>query len=173
MKDVLLKGVLLIGLSMQALALSASAAKTEDVSLRDGRTYNVPTQDGMPVPFKSGQIEVKALGPVFSRSGKGVWWFHANLVERGMFTVTVATPLNASVSTTFECVGPGEIKQLLFSQDAYPALWEWYEEPSTSWVPMEFTFTEKASGYKFKVTQWTKFDAAIKVELRRKLKEFN
>ena len=52
MKNILLKGVLVIGFSVQALALSVSGAKTEQVSLRDGRTYNVPTQNGMPVAFK-------------------------------------------------------------------------------------------------------------------------
>ena len=131
MKPTLLRRTLLVGIAAHIFRSSGWAASPEEVILKDG-TYKVLTENGMPVPFKSREIEIMGLGPLFSPTGKLQWAFSARLTERGTFTVTATTPLDARVSSTFECVGPGEITQILFSKDEYPTLWEWYQDLGTS-----------------------------------------
>jgi hypothetical protein len=171
MKATLLACALLLGIAVHILPTLGWAASMEEVVLKNGKSYRVLTENGIPMPFKSREIEVMALGPLFSSTGKLQWAFRAKLNERGTFTVTATTPLDTQVSSTFECVGPGEITQILFANDEYPKLWEWYEDPSASWVPIVFTFKNNESGSTFQATQWTKFDASVKVLIKQKLKE--
>ena len=80
----------------------------ELVTLKNGLTYRVRTRDGMPVPFKSELIEVKALGLTLNTATNQLEWVLTALVKaKGRFHVAVATPVNGRLSTTFECDGAG------------------------------------------------------------------
>jgi hypothetical protein len=160
-----------LGLALLCPAPAAKAAEVETVRLRDGKTYEVPTGNGMPLPFKSRQIEVKALGPIFGTEGRLEWALHAELRASGRFTVTASTPLDPTLSFKFDCKGPGEVTQLMFRDNTAPAVWQWYGEPGTSWVPFVFRFANKESGETFQVTQWTKFDPVVKVRVKQQLRE--
>jgi hypothetical protein len=147
----------------------------ETVTLKNGKAYEVETRQGMPVGFKSDQIKVTNL--VFRSSTEKspkmefVWLLAAELRARGKFLVTVTTPLDDTVSTTFQCKGPGKISQGFFDSAHYPALWVWLEEPGATWIPFMFSFEEKGAGKKFEATQWVKFDSATKSAFRKHMKQ--
>ena len=65
MKPTLLRRTLLVGIAAHIFRSSGWAASPEEVILKDG-TYKVLTENGMPVPFKSREIEIMGLGPLFS-----------------------------------------------------------------------------------------------------------
>jgi hypothetical protein len=171
MNATLFKFAVLLGIGLYVHPSSGWTASTEEVVLNDGKSYEILTENGVPIPFKGPEIEVMGLGPLFHSAEKAEWAFTAILKARGKFTVTATTPLDPRVSLTFECVGPGKIIQFIFGKDEYPRLWEWYEDPSTSWVPIVFIFKNNESEKSFQVMQWTKFDPSVKVLIRQKLKE--
>jgi hypothetical protein len=140
---------------------------TERVTLSDGKTYEVQTGNGLPLPFKNDQIEITGMSPLFSQAGQHKWAFQAQLHEPGDFLVTVTTPIDSSTFTMFDCAGPGEIVETFFESERYPAVWKWFGEPGTSWVPFVFSFREKNSGKEFEVMQWTAFDQQTKASVRR------
>jgi hypothetical protein len=155
------------------LSLSTSigwAASVQDVVLKDGKTYQVLTEQGIPLPVRTTEIEVTAFGPMISKA-KSQWYLGAKLQQAGEFMVTATTPLDPSASVTFDCSGPGPISQLMFAREQFPALWEWFDEPSTSWIPIVFRFTDKRSGRSFVIMQWAKIDASAKVSTKRALRE--
>lgn len=61
---------------------------TERVTLSDGKTYEVQTGNGLPLPFKNDQIEITGMSPLFSQAGQHKWAFQAQLHEPGGFLVT-------------------------------------------------------------------------------------
>jgi hypothetical protein len=140
----------------------------EQVTLSNGKTYEVKTERGMPIPFKDRRIELQQLGPVFRGSpAEHVWSLQAQLHQKGNFLVTVTTPMDDSSVERFECVGPGQILQFFFQGDRYPEMWRWVFTPSTSWIPFEFTFQDKVSHHGFTITQWTRFDQNPKANIQR------
>jgi hypothetical protein len=160
------------GFTIFTIILSAKAEETEKVTLESGQNYEVKLEKGMPIPFKSNEINITRLGPLFTNSpGQSEWNLMAQLHEEGNFVVTITTPIDNSISTTFECVGPGEIFQNFFKIGEYPTIWEWYREPGTSWIPFVFNFKEKQSGKEFELTQWTKFGPQVKITIRQALKQ--
>ena len=167
-----------IGLCLGLLLVEPSAieAKTEKVTLKNGKTYEVRTKKGMPFPFESDQIRIdqltlKGIMEVDSTVMQFTWTFTAHIKAEGAFHVTVTTPMDETISATFECTGPGEISETFFPSDDYPALWEWQDAPSTSWIPFHFTFAEEQTGDSFSLTQWLKFDSNSKAQQRQVLKD--
>ena len=163
-----------IWLTLLLLGTTAAKAQTETVKLKNGKTYEVRTKHGLPLNFESNQIKVTNVGLTGStkKSDKMqfLWFLSAELREKGKFVVTVTTPLDETISTTFECNGRGKIFQTFLGSAEYPALWALLEEPGTSWIPFVFSFEDKGSGKKFEVTQWSKFDSAEMKELRELIK---
>jgi hypothetical protein len=157
-------------ITAQLIMFLAQPARTDEVVILNDQRYQVPTQDGMPLPFKSREIEIQGLGPAFRESGKAFWVFSGKLHVTGEFIVTVTTLLNPFASIKFRCSGPGDILERIFSNDDYPETWQWIEDPGTSWIPFVFRFNNVQDNKKFEAIQWTKFDPDVKVKLKRALK---
>jgi len=152
-------------------AAPPSQEEIELVTLKNGLTYRVRTRDGMPVPFKSELIEVKALGLTLNTATNQLEWVLTALVKaKGRFHVAVATPVNGRLSTTFECDGPGEVVRSFFGSTDYPPLWNWIEEDGVTWIPLVFTFRSQGLGQTFQAVQWQKFNPGAKATLARVLK---
>jgi hypothetical protein len=148
-----------------------AAYATEHVVLPNGKSYNVPIKAGFPLPFKNDQIEITGINALFNPAGRHEWTFHARLYQKGDYTVSVSTPLDDSISTSFDCAGPGEVVETFFDSERYPAVWRWFREPGTSWLPFVFHFREKHSGQEFEAVQWTKFGEPAKASIRGILKQ--
>ena len=93
---------------------------TERVTLSDGKTYEVQTGNGLPLPFKNDQIEITGMSPLFSQAGQHKWAFQAQLHEPGDFLVTVTTPIDSSTFTMFDCAGPGRSSRRSSRASAIP-----------------------------------------------------
>ena len=133
-------------------------ATTQKITFKSGKTYEV-----VPLRYNSQEITVRAVGISAPISpGKKVpwmWRLQADLKEAGEFNVTVATPIDEKLSTTFEVKGPGVIDRSFFPEDRYPTIWEDIEKPGIHWFPFHFSFEEKTSKKRFDFTQWAYLDS--------------
>jgi hypothetical protein len=146
--------------------------ESEEVTLKNGLTYRVPTKEGMPVPFKSEQVDVNSIGITANTSTKALEFvLMADLKASGSYHVTVTTPVNNRLSTRFDVQGPGEIFQTFFGNREHPLVWNWVEEPGETWLPLVFTFEGGRPPGSFTVTQWQKFNPGAKTTLAKTLKE--
>jgi hypothetical protein len=152
------------------VAQQATAA-TEHVVLKNGKSYDVQTTKGFPLPFKNDQVEITGISALFNPEGYHEWSFHARLHRKEDYTVSVSTPIDDSISTSFDCAGPGEVIETFFDSERYPTVWRWFREPGTSWIPFVFHFREKHSGNEFEATQWTKFGEPAKASIRGILRQ--
>jgi len=155
-----------------------SPSETRTVTLKNGKTFEVETKRGMPLPYSSREIKMLILDanaaiPVLSCGKEGqevkipwLWALIAELKEKGSFTVTVTTPLDENISTTFEANGPGKISQTFFAKSDHPTIWEGIEDPGIHWFPFHFSFEEKTSKKRFEFTQWTQLDSKTQEQLR-------
>ncbi len=156
-----------------------SSSETKTITLKNGKTFEVETKRGMPLPYSSREIKMLTLDalsvtPVLPCGNEGqevkipprFWALTAELKEKGSFTVTVTTPIDENISTTFEVKGSGKISQTFFPQGDYPTIWEGIEDPGTHWFPFHFSFEEKASKKRFEFTQWTQLDSTTQEQLR-------
>lgn len=137
-----------------------AASDKERITLENGKTYEVETNKGYPLNFKSKQIEVmdvglsarldltpKAQSADATKSGISVtpsaannplaeaqfeYYIAAKVKEKGTFAVTVISFIDESASTTFECRGPGKIFNKFFDSGKYPALWAWVDRTVSS-----------------------------------------
>jgi hypothetical protein len=154
-----------------ATSLKAYAVKVEVAVMSNGKTYNIETQNGLPIGFKSKQLEMTGLGPgIEASTGNGQWYFGAEVKEAGDYLVTVTSHNDETLSTTFECKGPGRVLTPVFGRNQYPTMWTWFDEPGTSWVHFQFRFVDKNTGRSFVATQWTKFGPEAKINVKRALK---
>ena len=162
--------VFLVCFASLLLETSSVQAATETVTLKNGKTYEVKVHDddGMPVAAKSRQVKmeilgVTALGSAASDSQQWVWLWIAKLRKKGNFTVTVTTPIDDTLSTSFETTGPGDITQQLFDSETYPTIWTWLDDAGTTWIPFVFSFEDTQSDNRFEITQWLRFDESEKI----------
>lgn len=150
----------------------ASMALAENVTLKDGKTYEVQTVRGLPVQFFNDQIRVRDLGITARFRAEQadappyVWILVAELTEQGRFAVTVTTPLDRAASATFEVNGPSKIAREFFPQADYPLVWEGIDQPGVHWFPFHFVFEEKESKKRFEFTQWSQIDDRMWNEMR-------
>ncbi len=150
------------------------AAKTKKVTLKSGETFDVPVERGFPVRFESGDIRVLDLGPTatlmnVTEQPPWVWLFQAQLKTVGAFFVTVTTPMDGSVRTTFECSDPGPIKARFFPQAEYPTVWAGFDDAGDHWFPFRFSFEEKGGGKQFEFTQWARVDPRTLKEIQAQI----
>ncbi len=144
-------------------------AATVTVTLKNGTTYEVKTdRRGEPVGAENRQVEILFLGASTSRSPSSdtpayEWTWQLRLKRKRTFSLTVTTPIDETVSTSFEVVGRGVATGSFFNSDEYPTLWAWLSEPETTWVPFVFSFEDTQSNNTFELTQWLRFDAPGKV----------
>ncbi|MEE9157864.1 MAG: hypothetical protein V3U60_05705, partial [Gammaproteobacteria bacterium] len=151
------------------LETSSVQAATETVTLKNGKTYEVKVDDddGMPVAAKSRQVKMEilgvlSLGSATSDTPQWVWLWKAKLRKKGNFTVTVTTPIDETISTSFETTGPGDITQQFFDSETYTTIWTWLDDSGTSWIPFVFSFEDTQSDKRFEITQWLRFDESEK-----------
>ncbi len=146
------------------LMASLASADSTTVKLKDGKTYEVETVRGLPVPFSNDQIRVRDLGvtasfgPDKADAPPFVRVLVADLIARGQFDVTVTTPLDSSASVTLKAAGPGRIMLHFFPQADYPLIWEGIDQPGVHWFPFHFVFEKKRSKNRFEFTQWAQMD---------------
>jgi len=146
------------------LMVNCASADTTEVTLKDGKTYEVETVDGLPVRFFNDQIKVNDLGltarfnPEQIDAPPFVRVLVAKLLARGQFKVTVTTPLDSSASETFEVAGPGKIVLRFFPQADFPLVWEGIDQPGVHWFPFHFLFEEAQSKMSFEFVQWAQMD---------------
>ena len=147
------------------LLWSASlGAQIQQVTLANGQTYEVPTKDGLPIRFESSQVKFNDLG-FNARIDPGVqeptlqFLVGAELKAKGRFMVTVTTPLDPAVKTTFEGLGPGTLVVPFFPRTDYPTVWAPLDQPGSHWFPFEFSFEDATTGLQFRAIQWAKFDS--------------
>ncbi len=160
----------LLSIVLVSLASTGAAnAATQTVTLKNGKTYEVEIDKrGEPVGAENRQVESTFLGTVSRASASSdspayAWMWMARLKKSGAYKVSVTTPIDETVSASFEVAGRGEIDaQIFFDSEKYPTLWTWHDEPETSWIPMVFTFEDTQSDNTFVLTQWTRFDAPDK-----------
>ena len=143
------------------------------VTLPDGKTYEVKIKGGMPVRFRSKEIEVSDLAldaavkleedvPLPFR-----WMLFAQVFAQGRFVVKVTTPLDESASTSFEFTGPGKLVQGLFDCAAYPKVCIGLDTPGTHWYPFHFAFEPREGGKGFELDQWARMDQLNLEELQK------
>lgn len=174
-----------------------AASEKEKVTLENGKTYEVETDKGYPLNFKSKQIEVMDVGFTArmdlttktqpddaTKAGSGAnnplaeaqgeYYIAAKVKEKGTFTVTVTSLADESASTTFTCRGPGKIANKFFDSGKYPALWKWMDQAGNSgkpsWSGFRFSFENQSSGENFEFTQWALFTAADIDGFRKQVK---
>ena len=135
----------------------------ETVTLSNGQTYEVETDDrGEPLGAENREVEVTLLAVTSHASPHSEapvleWVLVARLKRNRSYTVTVTTPIDESVSESFEVDGRGESVRNFLASDASPAVWSWLEQPGTSWIPWVIRFENTESDDSFEFTQWTKF----------------
>lgn len=142
------------------LLAATALADTTPVTL-NGKTYEVETSRGFPVRASTPDFEMQFLG-ASSGTPEGpndmVWLWQGAVRREGSFSVTVTTPLDENVSTSFDVNGRERINQMLFAKAEYPTVWTWLDAEGTSWFPLVFTFKNQASTDTFEITQWLRFD---------------
>jgi hypothetical protein len=160
------------GIALQG-AGTVAIAGTATVTLPDGKTYEVKVKGGMPVRFKSKEIEVSDLAlhaaveieredPLpFS------WMIFAQVLAQGTFVVKVTTPLDESASTSFEFTGPGKLAQGLFDCATYPKVCVDLDKPGTHWYPFHFAFEPRGGAKGFELDQWARMDHLNLEELQK------
>jgi hypothetical protein len=148
---------------------AALLAQTSTVTL-NGKTYEVETdRAGYPVRVSSPDVEIQALGAISGtpETPDSMAWLWRGAVRReGSFSVTVTTPLDETVSTSFEVNGREPASRFLFESATYPTVWAWIDAEGTSWFPLVFTFKNQVSSDTFEVTQWMRFDDDSKVAFK-------
>ena len=160
--------------------------ETAKVTLRNGKTYEVATTKGFPVRYRSSETPVLDAGvttlPYFSKDCSKLpahvvrfGWLTtkeekipdeiplvgilmADLKVAGDYRVEVTTPLNESISSSFEAKGPGNIQQVFFLRAENLAIRAGVEEPGIHWFPLNFTFSDEKSNKRFQFTQWIRID---------------
>jgi len=160
-----------------------SSSETKTITLKNGKTFEVETKRGLPLPYNSREIRILNIGtqaaiPVLPSGNEGqaakipwIWALTAELKGKGSFTVTVTTPIDEKLSTTFEAKGPGKISQTFFPQADYPTMWEGIEDPGTHWFPFHFSFEDKTSKKRFEFTQWAQQDSQSLEEARTRIQK--
>jgi hypothetical protein len=139
---------------------ATSLADTQTVTL-NGKTYEVETNRGYPVRASSPDVEIQGLGAISGTpkdTDSMAWMWQGEVRREGSFSVTVTTPLDETVSTSFEVNGRERASRFLFASSEYPTVWAWLDAEGTSWFPLVFTFKNQASSDTFEVTQWLRFD---------------
>lgn len=129
------------------------------ITLKNGKSYNVETYDGVPIPANNRHIRMSQLGPIGRDSGGLQWLMGGELKEKGDFAVTVTTPMDDTLSTSFNTKGPDHILHSFFDQNGHPSAWEWMNDSGTSWIPFSFQFRSIPSGSQFEILAWAKFDS--------------
>lgn len=141
----------------------AAAGQSQKVTLKNGKVYQVPVQRGLPVPFDGPDVRIIDLGWTAKiKEGADaipwVWRLTGELKVPGHFVVTVTSHMDETVSTTFECDGPGKIDARFFPQAEFPSVWDGFGERGTHWFPFEFAFEDSTSGKAFQAMQWAQVD---------------
>ena len=168
---ILMPLVLVAALATVSSGGLATAAEQREVTLKNGKIFHVPTEHGLPVGFKSRDMRVVDLGVTARIEERSdtipwLWSFRGELKAKGHFLVTVTSPMDDKVSTTFECSGPGQVEARFFPQAEYPTVWEGADDPGIHWFPFEFSFENRESGKTFKFTQWAQLDSRSREESR-------
>jgi hypothetical protein len=147
---------------------SAPMQETQQVTLQNGVTYSIPTQNGMPIPFRSPHVEFSGLGPTYMTESRQ---FHFvaqfQLKAEGKYRVTVNSALNRNLRASFECTGPGDVTQFFFNRAQYPSIWMWIYDDEPTWIPFAFTFESIPLGTTFTASQWIKLNTGAKQEFRQ------
>ena len=156
----------------------AAYAQIQHVTLPNGKTFEVATDKGLPRRFKSNDIQVRDIGITARFTAADsmsplpfVWVVLARVKARGHFSVTITSPLDDTVSTTFEFTGPGDLVQSFFPAADYPTVWAGLEASDTSWFPFRFEFVDSASERRFALMQWAQLDAATLAEGRQMVEQ--
>jgi hypothetical protein len=143
-------------------------AASETVTLENGQTYEVETDKrGEPVRAKNRQVQMTLLDPDVTKSTSSespvyAWKWSARIKAKGTYKVTVTTPIDDAVSTSFEVVGRSDVEREFFNSEEYPTLWAWLNDSETTWIPIVFSFEDTKSGKSFELTQWKLFDGPFK-----------
>jgi hypothetical protein len=170
----------LVGLYVCALVgLSPTAdAQSQHVTLPNGRTFEVATERGLPRRFRSNDIQVRDLGITarIEAADSGnvlpfMWLIQARVRAAGHFRVTITSPLDDTLSSTFEFTGPGDLRQSFFPAADYPTIWAGLDSSGTDWFPFRFEFLDAASQKRFEFVQWAQLDSATMAESRRTVEQ--
>ena len=173
---------LIHGLALMAIC-SSPAWGDEKVTLKNGKVFAVETKNGMPMAAKSEKTSGITIAPIvapakeltLSKPIQGkvacLWMFTGKLTATGNYKVAVSSPLDDSISGSFDAKGPGQFYFQGVEQSEAPAAWAWVDEPGDSWIALTLTFTEEISKQSFQLTQWHKFGtnqkAAVKGMIRK------
>lgn len=155
---------LLIVMIVSTGTVTVARASSTTVALPDGKSYKVKVKRGMPVQFKSGEVEVSdlALGAAADLKGESqlpfAWIIFAQVLAQGSFVVKATTPLDESVSTSFDFTGPGKLTQRLFDCASYPKVCAGLDRPGTHWFLLHLSFEPQGGGKVFEVDQWARTD---------------
>jgi hypothetical protein len=159
-------GFLTLGIVISA-SMAALEMQIEQVTLRNGKSYSVPVKDGMPEAVRNEHLAFTGLGPMYSPSLGFRFVTQFALKEQGPFTVRVTSALAPDKSLLFQCSGPGEVTEYLFSKGSEPSMFTWVQEEQTSWIPFTFTFQNVESKATFEVTQWVRLGRDAKETFRK------
>jgi hypothetical protein len=174
---------LIQGLSLLAIC-SSPAWGSEKVTLKNGKVFTVDTSsNGMPMAAKSDKTSGVVIAPIVAPAkqmtlskpihGKVaiLWMFTGNLTATGNYKVAVSSPVDESISGSFDAKGPGKFYFQGLERGESPAAWAWIEEPGDSWIALTLTFTDESSKQSFQLTQWHRFGsnqkAAVKSMIRK------
>ncbi len=120
-------GWLFVSIVLVSLASTGAVhAATETVTLKNGKTYEVKTnRHGEPVGAENRQVEMTFLGASVRMSPSSdtpvyEWSWFARIKKKGVLRVTVTTPIDETVSTSFEVVGRGDVSREFFDSVEYP-----------------------------------------------------
>jgi hypothetical protein len=159
-------GLLTVGIVVSA-SMAALEMQIEHVTLRNGKSYSIPVKDGMPEAVRNEHVAFRGLGPLYSPSLGFRFVTQFALKEQGQFTVRVTSALAPQESLIFQCSGPGEVTEHLFSKQSEPPLFAWLQEEKFSWIPFTFTFQNVESKAAFEVTQWVRLGRDAKEAFRK------
>jgi hypothetical protein len=163
--------------------ISSPAWGDEKVTLKNGKVFTVETKNGMPLAAKSDKINRITIAPIVAPAkeltlskpipGKVacLWMFTGELVVPGNYKISISSPLDESISGSFNAKGPGQFYFQGVEKGETPAVWAWVDELGDSWVALTLTFTEEVSKQTFQITQWHRFGtnqkAAVKDMIRK------
>jgi len=155
----------------------------EKVTLKNGKVFTVETKNGMPMVAKSDKTSGITIAPIVAPAKEltlskpiqekvaCLWMFTGKLTAAGNYKVSVSSPLDESISGSFDAKGPGQFYFQGVEKSEAPAAWAWVDEPGDSWIALTLTFTEEVSKQTVQLTQWHKFGtnqkAAVKGLIRK------
>ena len=155
----------------------------EKITLKNGKVFTVETKNGMPMSVKTDKTSGIIFAPIIAPSkeltlskpiqGKVacLWMFTGKLTASGNYKVVVSSPLDESISGSFNAKGPGQFYFQGVEKSETPAAWSWINESGDSWIAFTLTFTEETSKQSFEFTQWLKFSANQKTTVNAMIRK--